>query len=103
MSLAGLKERAANAKSAKTSADHEFSDQGVVGWRFVERLEWNPRENHDETRDRVGMLRDKNGSGIVATTGVHLEQILVCHRIARAEARINLSLGVLELDNAGAT
>jgi hypothetical protein len=103
VAFSSVEQRTANAKPAMTGADHEFGDQRAIARRFVERLEWNTREHHDETNDRVGVLCDKNSSRVLSTTGMHLSKVLVRHRLPSAEARIKLSLCVLELDNTGAT
>ena len=93
----------ANAMPARMRADHELGDQRVVARRFIEGLEWNMREDHRETDDRTGELRDEDSSRVVSTARVHVPEICVRHRVAAAESRIELPFCVLQLDHTRAT
>jgi hypothetical protein len=51
-----------------------------VARRFIEGLEWDMREDHRETDDRTGELRDEDSSRVVSTARVHVPEIFVRHR-----------------------
>ena len=98
-----LEQRPADAVPARAGADYKFGDQRVMARRFVERLERDTREKHDEADDRISVLRDEDGAGILSTPQVHVSEIFVRHGVARAETRIKPPFCVLQLDNTGPT
>jgi hypothetical protein len=92
-------ERPADAPTTESVTNDQLCDKSVITGRLVEQLEGYARQHHHQANDLIAELSDEDFTGIIATVHVHLRQVIVRYEFAGAEARIEPSFCVRQLDD----
>ena len=95
MALGRIEQRLAKTTATEWFQNNEVADERKLARRIVQFVKRHACEYCNKTGDHPRTIENENTSREIATAFAHLRQVFGCHRRARSQSRIDLTLVIL--------